>query len=90
MQIVTDWHVTNISQVPVRMLSARLLQPQLDDPEAFSVIFTAKSRSSMHCNNAGYAPAVGGTVVRCGEVLGTPIGLSPSQPRGTGSSPRLR
>jgi hypothetical protein len=37
-----------------------------------------------HCQlkQRWYAPAVGGAVVRCGEVLGTPIGLSPSQPRG--------
>jgi FAD binding domain in molybdopterin dehydrogenase len=45
-----------------------------------------------HCQlkQRWYAPAVGGAVVRCGEVLGTPIGLSPSQPRGDRSSPRLR
>jgi hypothetical protein len=37
-----------------------------------------------HCQlkQRWYAPAVGGAVVRCGEVLGPPIGLSPSQPRG--------
>ena len=37
-----------------------------------------------HCQlkQRWYAPAVGGAVVRCGEVLGTPIGLRPSQPRG--------
>jgi GNAT superfamily N-acetyltransferase len=37
-----------------------------------------------HCQlkQRWYAPAVGGAVVRCGEALGTPIGLSPSQPRG--------
>jgi hypothetical protein len=37
-----------------------------------------------HCQlkQRWYAPAVGGAVVRCGEVLGTPIGLSPSEPRG--------
>ena len=37
-----------------------------------------------HCQlkQRWYAPAVGGAVVRYGEVLGTPIGLSPSEPRG--------
>ena len=37
-----------------------------------------------HCQlkQRWYAPAVGGAVVRCGEVLGTPLGLTPSQPRG--------
>jgi hypothetical protein len=37
-----------------------------------------------HCQlkQRWYAPAVGGAVVGCGEVLGTPTGLSPSQPRG--------
>jgi hypothetical protein len=37
-----------------------------------------------HCQlkQRWYAPVVGGAVVRCGEGLGTPIGLSPSQPRG--------
>jgi hypothetical protein len=29
-----------------------------------------------------YASSVGGAAARYGEVLGTPIGLSPSQPRG--------
>src|SRR6516225_10973862 len=40
--------------------------------------------SGRHCqlNQRWYAPAVGGAVVRCGEVLGTPTGLSPSEPRG--------
>src|SRR6516225_6211855 len=35
-----------------------------------------------HCQlkQRWYAPAVGGSVVRCGEVLGTPLGLTPSQP----------
>ena len=41
-------------------------------------------RPARHCQlkQRWYAPAVGGAVVRCREVLGTPIGLSPSQPRG--------
>jgi hypothetical protein len=40
--------------------------------------------TARHCQlkQRWYAPAVGGAVVRCGEVFGTPIGLSPSQPRG--------
>jgi len=41
-------------------------------------------RRQGHCQlkQRWYAPAVGGAVVRCGGVLGTPTGLSPSQPRG--------
>jgi hypothetical protein len=37
-----------------------------------------------HCQikQRWYAPSVGGAVVRCGVVLGTPAGPSPSQPRG--------
>jgi hypothetical protein len=37
-----------------------------------------------HCQlrQAWYASSVGSAVARCGEVLGTPIELTPSQPRG--------
>jgi hypothetical protein len=39
-----------------------------------------------HCQlkQGWYASSVGGAVARCGEVLWTPIGLTPSQPRGAG------
>jgi hypothetical protein len=39
-----------------------------------------------HCQlkQAWYASSVGGAVAQCGEVLGLPIGLTSSQPRGAG------
>jgi hypothetical protein len=43
------------------------------------------STGIVNLSRGWYASSVGGAVARCGEVLWTPIGLTPSQPRGAGN-----
>ena len=61
----------------------------IHEPSDSALLWDAVRR---HCQlkQGWYASSVGSAVARCGEVLGTPIELTPSQPRGPRSSPRLR
>ncbi len=56
LQIVTQWYVTNTSSVPVRLLSARLIQPRIGDPNFFAVIFSGEDKGALHQHNVAIPP----------------------------------
>jgi hypothetical protein len=45
MQIVTEWHVTNISpsRMPIRLLTAHLLKPRVNDVDVYNAILSTSS-----------------------------------------------
>jgi hypothetical protein len=45
MQIVTEWHVTNISpsRMPIRLLTAHLLKPRVNDVDVYNAIVSTSS-----------------------------------------------
>jgi len=42
-QINTLWHITNVSESPVRLLTARLLKPRVRDPSVRCEVFPGRS-----------------------------------------------
>jgi hypothetical protein len=62
---------------------------RLSAPGVFGWIRKGFDNLTGHCQlkQGWYPPAVGGTAVRCREVLGTPIGLPPLKRKGQEGRP---
>jgi hypothetical protein len=71
MQVETDWNVTNLSAIPLRLLSARLVKPRLRDPKGFSRVHGAPTLGDVHSSQFAIPP--GGTWhVAIGFYVGPP------------------
>jgi hypothetical protein len=57
-QIDTRWHITNVSESPVRLLAARLLKPRVRHPSVRCEVFPGRSAGDPFDDDHGVGPEI--------------------------------